>query len=84
MDIVLYIISGILLFVGFIGCFLPVLPGTSISYLGIIILLHLSSNIEFSMNFLIFWAVAVVVVQILDYFIPIWGTIWWEQSRNYG
>jgi len=73
MDIVLYIISGILLLVGFIGCLLPVLPGTPISYLGIIIL-HLSSKIELSMNFLILWAIIVVAIQILDYFIPIWGT----------
>ena len=72
MDLVLYIISGILLLVGFIGCLLPVLPGIPISYLGIVIL-HLSSGIEFSMNFLILWAIIVIAIQVLDYFIPIWG-----------
>jgi uncharacterized protein YqgC (DUF456 family) len=73
MDILLIVLAGILLTVGFFGCFVPMLPGTPLSYLGII-LLHLSSAVEFSMQFLVLWAVIVIAVQVLDYFIPVWGT----------
>lgn len=73
MDIFLIILAGLFLAVGFFGCFVPMLPGTPLSYLGII-LLHLSSAVEFSMQFLVLWAVIVIAVQVLDYFIPVWGT----------
>jgi Uncharacterized protein conserved in bacteria len=72
-DVVLIILGAILIIVGFVGCVLPVLPGIPFSYLGIV-LLHLTSKVEFSWTFLIVWAVIVIVVQILDYYIPIWGT----------
>ena len=42
-------------------------------YIGII-LLHLSSRVEFSMSFLIFWGIVVIAIQVLDYLIPVWGT----------
>ena len=73
MDILLITLAGILLIVGFIGCVLPVLPGTPLCYIGII-LLHLSSRVEFSMSFLIFWGIVVIAIQVLDYLIPVWGT----------
>ena len=73
MDLFLIIIASILLIVGFLGCILPVLPGTPISYLGII-LLHITSKVEFSLPFLLLWAFIVIAVQVLDYLIPIWGT----------
>jgi uncharacterized protein len=73
MDIFLIIVAGILLIVGFLGCIIPVLPGTPLSYLGIL-LLHITSKVEFSMPFLILWAFIVIAVQVLDYLIPIWGT----------
>jgi len=43
MDIFLIITAGILLLIGFLGSILPVLPGTPLSYIGII-LMHLSSK----------------------------------------
>jgi len=73
MDIFLIVLAGLFLLIGFVGCFVPLLPGTPLSYLGII-LLHLSSKVEFSMQFLVLWAVIVIAVQVLDYIIPIWGT----------
>ena len=36
MDIVLYILAAICLLVGFLGCFLPVLPGPPVSYIGLL------------------------------------------------
>ena len=73
MDIFLIILAGVCLLVGLSGSVLPVLPGVPVSYIGIL-LLHFTSGVQFSTEFLIFWAVIVVLVQALDYFIPIWGT----------
>ena len=73
MDVVLAIFSGILMVVGLIGCFLPVLPGTPIAYIGLL-LLQLMSKPPFSTDFLIFFLVATVAVALLDYWIPILGT----------
>lgn len=68
------IIGGIILVVlGIIGCIAPMLPGIPLSYLSII-LLQFTSKIDFSSEFLILWAIIVIVVQLLDYYIPIWGT----------
>ena len=73
MDILLIIIAGLLLLIGFIGSILPVLPGIPLSYLGII-LLHLTSVVQFSSKFLIILGIIVIIVQVLDFFIPAWGT----------
>lgn len=69
----LFIVAGLLLVIGFLGCILPIIPGVTLSYIGIL-LLHFSSKVEFSSQFLIGWGIAVILVQLLDYAIPIWGT----------
>lgn len=58
---------------GIIGCLVPVLPGPPISYSGII-LLHLSRFGHFSDTILITMGIIVIVVTILDYIVPVWGT----------
>lgn len=73
MDIFLYILSGFCMILGIIGCIAPGLPGPPISYLGLF-LLQISSKVEFSVRFMIIALLIVIVVQILDYFIPIWTT----------
>ena len=73
MDIFLIIIGAICLLLGLIGCVAPVLPGVPLSYLGLL-LLHWTDRVQFSWQFLVTWAVIVVVIQLLDYFIPAWGT----------
>lgn len=80
MDIFLILLSGIFLIIGSLGCILPVLPGAPLSYLGIL-LLHCSTKAEFSTEFLILWAIVVIIVQVLDYYIPIWGTKKFGGSR---
>lgn len=72
MDILLIILAGLFVLTGFLGCVLPILPGTPLSYAGIL-LLHFSSQVDFSTRFLLFWAAMVVLVQVLDYLIPLWG-----------
>lgn len=61
------------LLVGIAGCILPVLPGVPLAYGGLV-LLHFTDNVDFSWQFLTIWGVVTVVVQVLDYFIPAWGT----------
>lgn len=73
MDILLIILGAICLLTGIIGCVLPVLPGVPLAYVGIL-LLQLTERVQFSWQFLVIWAVVVVVVQALDYFVPAWGT----------
>lgn len=73
LDIVLLVLGFVCVIVGFVGCILPVIPGIPLSYLGLI-LLHLTSKVDFSPQFLIIWGIVVIVIQILDYFVPIWGT----------
>ena len=70
----LLLISGILLMIlGIIGCLVPVLPGPPFSFIGII-LLHLSRFGQFQGSTLIILGSIAVVVTILDYIVPIWGT----------
>ena len=73
MDIFLIILGAICLLVGIIGCVAPVLPGVPLAYLGLL-LLHWTDRVQFSWQFLVIWAVVVVIIQVLDYFIPAWGT----------
>lgn len=72
MDTLLIVLAGCFLVSGLIGCLISKLPGTILSYLGIIIL-HFSSIAEFSVHFFIQWGVVIIAVQGLDYFIPAWG-----------
>ena len=73
MDIFLIILGAICLLLGFVGCVAPVLPGVPLAYLGLL-LLHWTARVQFSWQFLAIWAVIVIVIQVLDYFIPAWGT----------
>jgi len=72
-DYILLITGIILMIVGIIGCLAPVLPGPPLSYLGLI-LLHLSKFGSFSGTILIVLGIVTVVVTVLDYIVPVWGT----------
>lgn len=70
MDTVLIILGSLLTAAGIVGCFLPVLPGPPLSYLGIISI-HFVSYTNFSTRLLVFLGVLTVVVTILDYILPV-------------
>ncbi len=55
-----------------IGSFLPIIPGPVTSWLGIL-LLNLTSAVEFNLNFVLITFTVAVSVGILDYIIPILG-----------
>ena len=73
MDITLLIIGFILMLLGVLGSFLPVLPGPPISWVGLL-LLHLTTAVIEDWWFLGITAVVAVVIFALDYIIPIIGT----------
>lgn len=58
---------------GIIGCLVPVLPGPPFSFLGLISL-HLTRFGDFTTSTLITLGAIAVVVTILDYIVPVWGT----------
>ena len=72
-DILLAVLGSLLMIVGILGCLLPVLPGPPLSYIGLLVL-HFTSYADFSSTFLIIWACVVIIVTVLDYLVPIWGT----------
>lgn len=72
METILIIISGLFIIAGFIGSFLPILPGTPVTYVGLLIL-QLATQ-PFSTTFLIVWALIVATIMILDNVIPAYGT----------
>ena len=73
MDIALLIVGLLLMFVGVLGSFLPVLPGTPISWVGLL-LLYLTKAIPDDWVFLGITLAIAAIVFTLDYIIPVWGT----------
>lgn len=73
MDTTLLIIAFILIIVGILGSFLPVLPGPPISWVGLL-LLYLTKAVPMSYTVLGVTLVIAIVVGILDYIIPAKGT----------
>ncbi|MDT7829406.1 DUF456 domain-containing protein [Pricia sp. S334] len=80
MDIALLIIGFILMLVGILGSFLPVLPGPPISWVGLL-LLHLTAGVPQNWTFLGITAAVAVIVLALDYIIPAMGTKKYGGSR---
>ncbi len=73
MDIVLLIIGFIFMLVGILGSFLPVLPGPTISWIGLL-LLYLTKVVPDDWLFLGITLVIALTVFALDYIIPAVGT----------
>ena len=77
METIIIVLGALLIIIGLLGSFLPVLPGPPISYVGML-LLQLTSTPPFSVQFLIVWALIVIAIMILDNVVPAWG------ARKYG
>lgn len=73
METVLIIAGTLLMLAGFLGSFLPVLPGLPLSYLGLV-LLQLTSGSPFTFTFFLIWAFIVAIAMMLDNIIPAYGT----------
>lgn len=73
MDSILLIIGFICMIVGVFGSFMPVLPGPTISWVGIL-LLHLTNAVENNYYILGISLVFTIFISVLDYTIPAKGT----------
>lgn len=73
MDIVLLVLAFFMMLIGLIGCIVPGLPGTPIAYVGLWIA-QATEKINFSWQFLLIWGIVVVIISVLDYVVPAWGT----------
>ncbi|MCO4293790.1 DUF456 domain-containing protein [Solitalea sp. MAHUQ-68] len=73
MDIILIALGLLCLILGFLGSFLPALPGPPLSWLALL-LLHFTDKVQYDTQFLIVTAIVVLIVGVLDYYIPIYGT----------
>lgn len=73
MDIFLLVIAFLFLVIGIIGCIVPGLPGTPIAYAGLWIA-QAADRINFNWQFLLVWGIVVVLISVLDYVVPAWGT----------
>lgn len=73
MDIILVLLGFLLMLLGILGSFLPVLPGPPISWVGLL-LLYTTSAVPMNWIYLGFTLVVALVVFALDYIIPAMGT----------
>lgn len=73
MDYLLLALAIAFMIVGIAGCLLPVLPGPPLSYLGLVIL-HFTRFADISKNLFIILGILAVVVTVVDYIVPVWGT----------
>lgn len=69
MENILSIIAIACGIVGLLGTVLPVLPGTIVSYLGML-LIAFRPDSEISLTMLIIWGVVSVAVIVMDYILP--------------
>ncbi|MCB0457649.1 MAG: DUF456 domain-containing protein [Flavobacteriaceae bacterium] len=73
MDILCILIGFLFMLVGIAGSILPILPGTPISWLGLVVL-YLAPSLEFDWTFIIITGIVGIGIYIMDYIIPALGT----------
>jgi uncharacterized protein len=73
MDIFWIVVGGLFMVVGLAGCFLPVIPGPPLAFIGLWIQ-QLKSQPPFEARFLWIWAGVTLLVTVLDYWMPVYST----------
>lgn len=73
MDIFWIVLGGIFIGVGILGCFVPILPGPPLAFIGLWIQ-QIKSQEPFSTKFLWFWAGITLLVTAMDYWVPVYST----------
>lgn len=75
MDIFLIIVGAVFVLAGIAGSVLPVLPGLPLSWLGLLLLKFTNiAGENISWQIIVWVAVAVTAISILDNLLPVWGT----------
>ena len=84
MSILWCILWIILCIISIIGSILPWIPWPQLAYIAILIA-HFSDNL-FSWKILIIRWIIIIIISILDYYLPILWTkkFWWWKRGNYG
>lgn len=80
MDFILIILAILLCVIGIAGCILPGLPGPPLNYVAVWLLQWAFQ--PFSTGFLILWFCIVLIISVLDYFLPIWTARRFGASRE--
>lgn len=73
MEIFLVILGVLLMVLGILGSFLPVIPGPLTSWVGLLVL-HFTEGVQLSTTFLVVTSIVAVFIYVLDYIIPAIGT----------
>lgn len=73
MEYVMIVLAVILGIIGIIGAVIPGIPGPPISFVGLLIVYLFREN-EYTAWLPVIFGVLAVVITILDYYIPIYGT----------
>ncbi len=73
MELFLVLLALILMILGIVGSFLPILPGTLTSWAGLLVL-HYTEGVQLSHTFLIVTLLIAIFIYVLDYIIPAIGT----------
>ena len=79
MDVIVSILAIVAGLIGIAGSILPGLPGTPVSWVGMLILYIWGSGAnaagdEMSLRTLIVWGIVVAVVSVIDYIVPMYFT----------
>lgn len=80
MELFLVLVALLLMVLGIVGSFLPVLPGPLTSWAGLLVL-HFTDGVELSPTFLIVTFSIAILLCVLDYIIPALGTKRFGGSR---
>ena len=81
MDILILVAAGILMLIGILGSFLPMLPGIPLSWGGLL-LLHLTSLVPMNYTFLGITLLVTIIIVALQYAIPALGTKYLGGSKR--
>ena len=81
MDLIILALGAILMLVGILGSFLPMLPGIPVSWAGLL-LLHLTPVIPMNYTFLGITLLVTIIIFALQYAIPALGTKYLGGSKR--
>ena len=73
MDIILITVATLLMILGLLGSFLPVIPGPFTSWIGLV-LLYFTEAIPTNVTLIIVTLIVAILISVLDYIIPSMGT----------
>lgn len=76
-EIIVIVIGSLFSILGIIGCIFPALPGPPLNYIALL-LIHFTGINEFTTTFLIVYLIINIIVQALDYVLPVYG------AKRYG